>query len=135
MVHAADGGIAQDLNAPDIFEFSWTKNVIDAAIVDGGVARRASEIAKAAEDVAVRFAVVFHIIGIKIRFVRGFQFKVKITGDKNIERIRLRPGPIHQLLCVLPAAGGVEGVGMSTYKDNLWRVWARSKHGRHCVMI
>jgi len=45
MVHAADGGIAQDLNAPDIFEFSWTKNVIDAAIVDGGVARRASEIA------------------------------------------------------------------------------------------
>src|SRR5215510_63925 len=119
MVHAADSGVAQDFDPTDIFKISWTKNVIDAAIVDGSVAGTASEIAKRAQDVTVRFAVVFQIVGIKIGFVRGFQFKVKVTGDKNARYVRDRLCPINQLLRVRPAARGIEGIGMGAYEDNL----------------
>ena len=88
MVHAANRGITQDFDSPGLFECSWTKNVIDAPIVDCSIAGCASKIAKVAKDVTVRFAIVLHVVGIKIRLVSSFEFKVKITSDENFGRLR-----------------------------------------------
>src|SRR5215213_2350805 len=104
MVHATNCGVTQDCDAPDLSRLSWTKNVIDAAIVDCRVAACASEIVKGPQDVAVRFAVVFQIIGVKIGFVGSFQFKVEITCDEDGRRLRASLCPIHQRLCVGPPA-------------------------------
>ena len=83
MVHAANRGITQDFDSSDLSSVV-DQNVIDAAIVDCCVAGRASQIAKAAQDVTVRFAIVFHVVGIKICLVGGFEFEVEITGDENL---------------------------------------------------
>jgi len=94
MIHAADCRVTQHFNSSDAFECEWTKHVIDPAIVDCGIAGSASEVAKVAEDVAVRFAVVFEIVGIKIRLVGGFELEVEISRDKNFGRLRSHCGPI-----------------------------------------
>src|SRR5215510_4087932 len=88
VVHASDSGITQDLDTPHSIEIRWSKNVIDAAIVDCRVARPASEIAKAAQDVTVRFTVVFQIIGVEIAFIGRFELEVEITGDEDGSRLR-----------------------------------------------
>src|SRR5689334_4279688 len=73
VVHAADRCVTQHLDASDLPERLWTKNVIDAAVVDCRIARRAPEIAEVAQDIAVRLAVVFQIVSIKIALVAGFE--------------------------------------------------------------
>ena len=83
MVHTTDRRVAQDCHSYHVLERLWTKDVINTAIVDCGIAGCASEIAKLAQDMAVRFAIVFQIICIKIRLVACFELKVEITGDEN----------------------------------------------------
>ena len=87
MVHAPDRGITQNLDSSDVYKSSWAKNVIDASIVDGCIAGFASQITKVAQDVAVRFTVVFHVVGIEICLVGGFEFKVEITCYENFRRL------------------------------------------------
>src|SRR5689334_7622530 len=84
VVHAADRCVTQHLDASNLPERLWTKNVIDAAIVDRGVARATSEIAEVAQDVAVRFAVVFQVVRIKIALVASFELEVEIARDENL---------------------------------------------------
>src|ERR1041385_1381470 len=54
MVHATDCGITQDRDSSYFLESRWTKNVIDATIVDCCITGSASQIAKVAQDGAVR---------------------------------------------------------------------------------
>src|SRR5215211_5867333 len=112
MVHAANRGVTQDFYSSDVFECGWTKNVIDAAIVDCGIAGSAAQIAKVAQDMAVRFAIVFQVVSIKIRFVGRFEFEVKITGNENLGRSRSSLGPINQCLRVSPTASGIERISV-----------------------
>src|SRR6185369_1081982 len=100
----------------------WTKNVIDASIVDCRIACVASEIAKAAQDVAIRFAVVFNIIGIEVCLVGGFEFKVEITRDEDLGRSRSSLCPIDQAFSVSSSCGGVERVSVCAQKRDLRRV-------------
>src|SRR6185369_8967630 len=117
MVHAADRGVTQNLDAADVGNSRWTKNVIDAPVVDRRVARAAPEIAKVAQYVAVRFAIVLQIVSIKICLVRGFEFEVEITGEENGRRLRSRLRPIDQCFGVGPAARGVERVSVRAQKQ------------------
>src|ERR1051326_5334635 len=124
MVHASNCRIAQNLYAPDLFAFVWTKDVINAAIVDGCVAGAATEIAKVAQDMTVRFAVVFHVVGVEVRLVRGFEFEVEVAGDENVSRLRTRLGPINQRFGVGPAASSVERISVCAQKNDRLRVLA-----------
>jgi hypothetical protein len=45
VVHAANRRVTQHFHPPDVIECWWTKDVINATIVDGGIAGRASEVA------------------------------------------------------------------------------------------
>ena len=83
MVHTANRRVTQNFDSSDVLERGWTKDVINAAIIDCGIAGRASQIAKLSQDMAVRFAIVFQIVCIKIRLVACFELKVEITGDEN----------------------------------------------------
>src|SRR5215208_2759984 len=107
MVHTAHRGITQDLDASDLCERRRTKNVIDAAIVDGGIAGCASQIAKLTQDTAIRFTVVFQVVGIKIRFVRSFELEVEISGDENFRRLRSSFGPIDEGFRVGSSPGSI----------------------------
>src|SRR6185503_3464582 len=82
VVHPTNCRIAQDFDSSHLP--GWTKDVIDASIVDCRVACSASEVTKAAQDVAIRFAVVFYVVGIQICLVSRFEFKVEITRDENL---------------------------------------------------
>src|SRR5215217_4498512 len=101
-----------------MLERGWTKDVINTAIVDCGIAGRASQIAKLAQDMAVRFAVVFQIVCIKIRLIPCFELKVEITGDENLRRLRSILGPIDQRFSVGSAASSVERIGMSAQDED-----------------
>src|SRR5215216_2064908 len=79
MVHAADGGITQNFRSSGLFACEWTKDVINAAIVDCGVAGSASEIVKVAQNVTVRLAVMFQVVSIKVCRLGSFEFEVEIT--------------------------------------------------------
>src|ERR1051326_5351737 len=127
VVHATDCCITQNRNTPNLIKIRWSKDVVDAAVVDCRVTRSASQVAKAAQDVAVRFTVVFQVVGVEIRFVGRFELEVKITGNENGSRLRALLCPIDQLLCVRATARGIEGIGVSTQEHNLRRVAARSE--------
>src|SRR5215468_3603810 len=124
MVHAANGSIAQNLDSSDLPEFRWTKNVIDAAIVDCRITGRASQIAKVAQDKAVRFTVVFQIVSIKIRLVGRFEFKVEIAGDENGRRLCSSLRPIYQRFGVASAMSSVEGISVGAQQEYLRSVLA-----------
>ena len=94
MIHSANGGIAQYLNSSCLFEVGWTKNVIDTSIIDCSIAGRASKVAKVAQDMTVRLAVVFQVVSIKIALVRSLELEVEIAGDKDRARLRLRLSPV-----------------------------------------
>ncbi len=47
-----------------------------------------SQIAKVAQNVAIRLTVVFQVVGIEICFVGSFEFKVEITCYENFRRLR-----------------------------------------------
>jgi hypothetical protein len=112
MVHAADCGITQNLDSPDLFEPGWAKNIIDAPIVDCCIAGCASEIFKVPEYMAVRFAIVFQIVSIEVSLVRRFEFKVEITCNENVRRLRSCLGPIDQCFGVGPSARSIESIGV-----------------------
>src|SRR6476646_3659328 len=114
VVHAAHRCVTQNLDASDLRALLWTKNIIDTAIVDRGVAGGTAEIAKVAQNVAVRFAVVFQVVSIKIALVRSFELEVEIAGHENFRRQRLRLGPVDHCFGVAPATRSVESIGMST---------------------
>src|SRR5215813_8837150 len=124
MVHAANRRIAQNLDSADSLEFRWTKNIVDAAIVDCRITGRASKIAKVAQDKTVRFTVVFQIVSIKIRLVGGFEFKVEIAGDENGRRLRSSLRPIDQCFGVSSAVSSVEGISVGAQKEYLRSVLA-----------
>lgn len=83
MVHAANRGITQNFDSSELLQSRWTKDVVDASIVDCRIAGCASKVAKVAQDIAVRFAIVFQVVSIKICLVGSFEFKVEVTGDEN----------------------------------------------------
>jgi hypothetical protein len=53
MIHAANGSITQHFDSPGLFEFSWTKDVIDSTIVNCSIAGCTSKVSKVAQDVTV----------------------------------------------------------------------------------
>src|SRR5215510_2364117 len=116
MVHAANSGIAQDFNLSDSCERWWTKNIVDATIVNCCIACRAPEITKVAQDKGVRFTVVFQVVSIKIRLVGRFEFKVEITGDENLRSLRSILRPIYQCLGIASTVSGVKGISVGTQK-------------------
>src|SRR5215207_6928711 len=113
MVHPAHRGITQNFDSPYLFECIWTKNVIDAAIVNCRITGCASQITKVAQDMTVRFAIVFQVVSIKICLVGCFEFEVEIAGDENVRRLRSSPGPIDQSFGVSPSPSGVERISVS----------------------
>src|SRR5690349_460468 len=94
VVHAADRSVTQNLHASHLTERRWSKDIIDTAIVDCRITGLTSEIAKVAQDIAVRLAVVFQVVRIKIALVGGFKLEVEVAGDKDRARLRLCLGPV-----------------------------------------
>ena len=135
MVHAPDRSVTQHGNTPDSTEILRSKYVIDAAIVDCRVSGGASEIAKAAQDMTVRFTVVFQIVRIQVAFIRRFELEVEITANENGTRLRALLGPIDLLLCVGAAPSSIEGIGVRTQEHDFGRVAVRSERSGERVAI
>src|SRR5262249_23111399 len=127
MVHAADSCITQHLDSSELFKFRWAKNVINAPIVDCGIAGPASQITKVAQDVTVRFTVMFQVVRIKICHVGSFKFKVEITCDENLGRLHSTLCPIYQRFRVAPSASSIERISVDTQQQNVRRVLAQSE--------
>src|ERR1700741_2062477 len=114
MVHANNGSITQDLDSSCLFEFRWTKNVVDASIIDCGIAGCAPKVAKISQDMTVRLAIVFHIVCIEICLVGGFEFKVKVTSNENVGRLRPTLSPIYQSFGIGPPLRGIKRISVGT---------------------
>src|SRR5205085_9612983 len=125
MVHASNGSITQNLDSSYSFERRWTKNVIDSPIVDCRIARRSSQIAKVTQDVTVRLAIVFQVVSIEICLIARFEFKVEITGNENLRRLRSSLRPIYQRFSVGPSASRVERISMCAQEQHFVRAAAR----------
>ena len=125
MVHATNRGITQNLNPPDLLKSRWTKNVVDASIVNRGIAGFASQVAKLPQDIAVGFAIVFDIISLEMCLVGSFKFEVEVTGDENFRRLRANFDPFHQRFGISPPPCSIERVSVRTQHQHFRRVRAR----------
>ena len=84
MVHSANRGTTQNLDSFYLHPIRRAKNVIDAPVVDRRIAGFTSKINEITQNVAIRFTVVFHIVGIEICFIVGPKLKVEISRYKDL---------------------------------------------------
>ena len=63
--------------------FHGTKDVINAPVVDRGLAGVEAKIAKIFQQIRIRFAVVFGVVGEEVVLVSGADLEIEIAGDER----------------------------------------------------
>src|SRR5882724_4306592 len=127
MIHSTYCNSSQNFSSMQRHNFRWAKDVINAPVVDGSLARVAPQIAKIFQQVSIRFAIVLGVVSEEVSLVSRADLEIEVSRDKGNRGVGLTASPIDHVGCKRAPTRGAKRICVRADQDNLREVLVQTK--------